>query len=76
VIEDDGLPFPILSDAERSVIRAYGLAHEGGGPEGETIAVPAELLLRPDGSIAWRHVARRITDRADPADTLAAVERL
>jgi len=76
VIEEDALPFPILSDAERTVIRAFGLVHEGGGIEGETIAVPAELLLRPDGSIAWRHVARRITDRADPAQTLAAVERL
>lgn len=73
---DDGLPFAMLSDMDASVIRRYGLAHEGGGLDGETIAVPAQLLVRPDGTIAWRHVARAITDRADPRDTRAAVERL
>ena len=70
------LPFAVLSDAERVAIRAYGLVHEGGGPGGETIAVPAELLVRSDGTIAWRHVARLITDRADPDEARAAVESL
>lgn len=76
VVEEDGLSFAILSDAGGSVIRSYGLAHAGGGPRGELIAVPAQLLVRADGSIAWQHVARRITDRADPRDTLAAIQRL
>jgi peroxiredoxin len=76
VVEDEELPFPILSDAQRTVIHAYGLAHEDAGPGGETIAVPAQILVRPDGSIAWRHVASRITDRATPEQTLAAIARL
>lgn len=76
LLVDQELPFTILSDLDASVIRAYGLAHEGGGLDGETIAVPAQLLVRPDGSIAWRHVARFITDRVDPRATRAAIERL
>ena len=70
------LPFSILADVERRVVASYGLAHEGGGLEGETIAIPAEILVRPDGSIAWQHRAGRITERASPAEMLAAVEML
>ena len=70
------MPFAILSDDDGRVIRSYGLAHEGGGLDGELIAVPAQVLVRPDGSIAWQHVAGRITDRAGPSETLAAIQRL
>jgi peroxiredoxin len=76
VVDSLDLPFPILADTSRDVVRRYGLLHAGGGPGGSDIAVPALFLLRPDGSIAWRHVARRIQDRADPADVLGLVERL
>jgi peroxiredoxin len=72
----EGLAFRILSDEKRDVIRRYGLLHPGGGPGGTDIAVPAQFLVRPDGSIAWRHVSRRIQDRADPAETLAAIAAL
>ena len=75
VVERDGLQFPILSDVERSAIRAYGVEHEG-GLGNESIAVPAQILVRPDGTIAWTHVARRITDRAYPSATLEAVRGL
>jgi peroxiredoxin len=76
LVQELALSFAVLSDAERVAIRAYGLVHDGGGPGGETIAVPAELLVRSDGTIVWRHVATRITDRPDPAMTRAAVEAL
>ena len=76
LVAADGLPFRILSDTTRSAIRRYGLLHEGGGPGGTDIAVPAQFLVRPDGSIAWRHVSRRIQDRAEPAETLAAIAAL
>jgi peroxiredoxin len=76
VVQAEGLPFRILADTTRGVIRRYGLLHAGGGPGDSDIAVPAQFLLRPDGSIAWRHVSRRIQDRADPGETLAAVAAL
>jgi len=76
LVAAEGLPFRILSDEQRDVVRRYGLLHAGGGPGGTDIAVPAQFLLRPDGSVAWRHISRRIQDRADPAETLAAVAAL
>lgn len=54
----------------------YGLAHPEGGLDGETIALPATLLVRQDGTVAWRHVADRITERPVPGAILAAIERL
>lgn len=56
--------------------KSYGLLHEAGGPDGEDIAVPAQILVARDGTIVWRHVARRVQDRAPLADTLAAIEEL
>jgi peroxiredoxin len=71
----EGLPFRTLSAAGLPMLDDYGLAHAGGGLKGETIAIPAELLIDPDGKIVWRHVAQRITQRADPATTLAEIQQ-
>ncbi len=38
-MEKEGLPFPILSDPERSIALAYGVSKEG---EGQYLADPAE----------------------------------
>jgi peroxiredoxin len=76
VIEEDRLPFPIIADTDGAVIRTYGLMHAAGGLHGEDIAIPAQLLVARDGTIVWRHVARRIQDRVHPEQTLAALERL
>lgn len=70
------LPFRLLSAAGLPTLADYGLEHPGGGPDGETIAVPAELLVGQDGRIGWRHVAQRIQDRATPEQVLAAIARL
>jgi hypothetical protein len=58
------------------VLAEYGIEHPDGGPGGETIAVPAELLVVQDGRVLWSHVARRIQDRASPEQLLQAIERL
>ena len=70
------LDFALLSDSDARVTTLYGLAHPGGGLEGETIALPSEILVRSDGTIAWQHVASRIQERAAPATILAEIERL
>jgi peroxiredoxin len=74
--EEEELPFRVLSARGIPVLADYGLEHPGAGPGGETIAVPAQLLVARDGRIVWQHVARRIPDRAAPAETLEAVRQL
>lgn len=76
MVEAERLPFRILSARGIPVLADYGLEHAGAGLEGETIAVPAQLLVAQDGRIAWKRIARRITDRAAPEDTLVALREL
>ena len=76
VIESLKLGFSILSDESRTVTRAFGLIHAGGGPDGADIAVPAMLLLRSDASVAWKHVSKLVQDRVSPAQAVAAVRAL
>lgn len=75
LIADEQLTFPILSALGIPVLDDYGLAHPGGGQHGETIAVPALLLIGQDGAVLWKHVAERITDRAAPEQVLAVLAR-
>lgn len=72
VVERFKLPFPILSDESREVIRTYGLVHKGGGPDGSDIAVPTLMLVGADGRILWERSAPNVMDRMAPADVLAA----
>jgi peroxiredoxin len=70
------LPFPILADVDRATLRAYGLVHQGAGPGGCDVAVPAQLLVNPDGKILWRRTARLIQDRPSPDAVWASIEPL
>lgn len=74
LVAEQALPFRILSARDIPVLADYRLVHPGGGPGGEDIAIPAQLLVGQDGRVLWRHVAGRITDRASPGDTLAAID--
>jgi peroxiredoxin len=74
--EEERLSFPVLSARGIPVLADYGLEHAGAGPDGETIAIPAQVLVAQDGRVVWMHAARRITDRSSPQETLEAVRRL
>jgi len=76
VVEKKGLPFSILCDEKREVLRAYDVLHPGAGPGGCDIAVPAHVLIDTDGKIVYRHRASKVQDRPDPADLLRAVQSL
>jgi peroxiredoxin len=56
------LPFPLLSDPEGTVIKAYGVWNDGEGG----IARPSIFAVRRDRSIAWEYVGEDYADR--PAD--------
>ncbi len=70
-----GLAFPLLSDPELTVIRAYGVADEGNG-----IAWPSLFLIergeRADqgGRVRWRSTATSVSVRPTVADVLAAFD--
>jgi len=49
-IEETGLPFDVLIDERRDVIRAYGVWHRI-GIDAWNKARPAAFLIDPDGSI-------------------------
>jgi hypothetical protein len=66
----------VLSDVDRAALRAYGIVHEGGGLEGETIAVPASCSCAPTARSPGATSRRAITDRADPDDVLVAIGTL
>lgn len=75
VVERRKLNFSVLSDPDAMILKAYGLAHEGGGPRGATIAMPAIVLINPQGEIVWRRKAQLIQDRPASEEVLDAVAR-
>lgn len=70
LVADKALGFPLLSDPEREVISAWGVAMDG-----EPIAVPATFVVRPDRTIAWRHVGETMMDRPQSQVVLGVVRR-
>lgn len=73
VVSLNKLPFPILVDQGGVVIRRFGLLHAGGGPAGADTAMPAQVLVAPDGRVLWRHQSARVQDRPSVGDILAAL---
>lgn len=57
-IEETGLPFNILIDESRDVLRQYGVWHRV-GLDAWNIARPALFLIEPDGRITYSFVADR-----------------
>jgi peroxiredoxin len=66
---DLGLTFPLLSDPQLAVIRAYGVADEDNG-----IAWPAEVIVDPHGAVAWRATAQAVGTRPTVNDVLRAFD--
>lgn len=69
-------PFTFISDEELGMIRAFGVAHEGGGLDGEDIAYPTLILVDETRAIRWSHRAVRNTDRLPVDDLLAEIRAL
>jgi peroxiredoxin len=57
-IEETGLPFNILIDESRDVLKAYGVWHAV-GLDAWNIARPALFLIDPSGEIRYSFVADR-----------------
>ena len=68
-IEETGLPFNILVDEKRDVLRAYGVWHKF-GLDAWNIARPALFLIDRAGAIRYSFIA----DRQDEYPTSAQID--
>lgn len=74
MIEKLSLPFPLLSDPERSrIIEPMGLADPN---DARNLARPAMVLIGPEGSEQWRFVSRDYADRLPNDEVIERVRGL
>ena len=73
-IEDTGLPFDILIDESREVLRAYGVWHRI-GIDAWNISRPAVFLINADATIAYASISDSQREYPAIADLLAAADR-
>ncbi len=74
MIEKLSLPFPMLSDPDRS--KAIGPFRLSNPTDERNIAIPALVLLDREGSERWRFVSRDFADRLPEDDVIAAAREL
>jgi peroxiredoxin len=74
-IEETGLPFNILIDESREVLKAYGVWHAF-GLSAWNIAKPALFLIDQSGSIRYSFIANRQDEFPEHAEIMAAIDKL
>ena len=74
-MEETGLPFNILIDDTRDVLKAYGVWHRV-GLDAWNIARPALFLIDRSGCIRYSFVARRQEEFPSHDQILAELDRL
>jgi hypothetical protein len=67
--QDYAIAFPLLSDQDTSVSRAYV------GIDGADVTVPGIVVIRHDGQIVFRQIATSKDDRLTAAEVLDTVDR-
>ena len=66
-----GLRFPLVSDVQLAVVRAWGLEEDQEG-----IAWPAIYVIAQDGRIVWRSLSEVFVERAASEQILKALDGL
>jgi peroxiredoxin len=74
-IEETGLPFDILIDKSRGVLKAYGVWHAF-GLSAWNIARPALFLIDRSGAIRYSFIANKQQEFPSHAEILGAIEKL
>jgi glutaredoxin-dependent peroxiredoxin len=72
-IEETGLPFNVLADGSRDVVKAYGVWHRLGLDAWNT-ARPAVFLIDSSGTIRYAFVARRQNQFPSHDEIVAAID--
>ena len=65
IVQELGIPFPVLYDTSREVVRLYKVQNAGDGGR----ARPATFILDTEGVIQWKYVGSGIGDRP-PVSTI------
>jgi peroxiredoxin len=71
-IEETGLPFNILVDESRSVLKAYGVWHRV-GLDAWNIARPALFIIERTGAITYSFIGDRQSEFPSHEEILAAL---
>jgi peroxiredoxin len=86
-----GLGYAVLSDAHNAVARQFGIVYrlpdevargsvgflrEANGDDSAELPLAATFVVGTDGRVAWAFVEGDYRKRAEPADILAALEKL
>jgi peroxiredoxin len=74
-IEETGLPFNILVDESRDVLKAYGVWHAF-GLSAWNIARPALFLIDRSGAIRYSFIGQRQDEFPSHEEILGALDRL
>ena len=74
-IEETGLPFNILVDTSRDVLKAYGVWHAV-GLASWNIARPSLFLIDPTGAIRYSFVAQRQDEFPSHDEIMTAIASL
>ena len=74
-IEETGLPFDILVDESRAVVKAYGVWHAL-GLAAWNIAKPAVFLIDRSGAIHYSFIANEQQEFPSHEEIMGAIERL
>ena len=74
-IEETGLPFDILVDEKRAVVKAYGV-WDAIGVSAWNIAKPALFLIDRSGAIRYSFIANRQDQFPEHAEIMRAIETL
>ena len=71
VVEQRGIPFPVLYDTSTLVPRTYGVFNL----LGDGLAAPATFIVNTDGVITWKYVASQNYDHASVSRILGQLSR-
>ena len=72
VVEELGIPFPVLYDPSTGVPEAYMVYDL----LGDGLAAPATFIVDREGIIRWKYVGRSIGDRAATSEILAQLSQI
>src|SRR4051812_2031820 len=65
----------VVADAERKLVDAVEVIHQGAGHDGGDTAAPTTILVDGSGTVCWTFRPDRVLTRLTPAQLLAAIDR-